>query len=327
MMGRSVLQRLAAALAVLLIVVASSAPAQTFPARALKIIVPFGPGTGSDVLARTLGAKLSQLVGQPVSVENREGAGGLIGVRAVLSAPADGYTLMLAANPFVVSPLLYGKPPYDPLKDFAPVAKLATVPNVLVVNTAVPAQSAAELIAYAKANPGRLNYASSGKGTPSALEMELLKATFGVDIVEVPYKSTAQAMTDLIGGQVGVYYPTLPAALPHLRSGRVRALGIGGQKRAPSVPEVPTMAEALGLPGYDAHTWYGIVVAAGVPADALAKLNAEIAKAMQDPEVKERLATLGAEPASGNAEDFARQMRAEVQKWSKLIQAIGLKLD
>ena len=327
MTGQWLQRHLLVVFALLPITVATSATAQTFPVRPLRIIVPFGAGTGSDVLARTLGTKLSQSLGQPVTVENREGAGGLMGARALLSAPADGYTLMLVANPFVVSPLLYREPPYDPLKDFVPVAKLATVPNLLVVNAAVPVQTAADLIAYAKANPGRLNYASSGKGTPSALEMELLKATFGVDIVEVPYKSTAQAMTDLIGGQVGVYYPTLPAALPHVRTGRVQALGVGGHKRAASLPEVPTMAEALGLPGYDAHTWYGVVVAAGAPAAAVTKLNTEIAKAMQDPALKERLASLGAEPASGNADDFSRQMRAEVQKWSKLIHALGLQLD
>jgi tripartite-type tricarboxylate transporter receptor subunit TctC len=325
--SRALLRRASAALSALLLLASAAAPAQTFPARGLRIVVPFGPGTGSDVLARALGAKLSQLLGQPVTVDNREGAGGLIGARAVLSTRADGYTLLLAANPFVVSPLLYAKPPYDPLKDFAPVAQVASVPNVLVVVPSVPVHTAPELIAYAKANPGRLAYASSGKGTPSALEMELLKATFHVDMLEVPYKSTAQAMTDLIAGQVRVYYPTLPAALPHIRAGRVRALAVGGKARAPSAPELPTMAEALAQPGYEAQTWYGVVVAAGTPLDAVTTLATAIRKALQDDELRKRLEALDAEPASGNTEDFARRMRAEAQKWSKLIQAIGLALE
>lgn len=301
--------------------------ADSFPSRGLRIIVPFGPGSGSDLLARTIGARLSQSLGQPVTVENREGAGGLIGARALLDLPADGYALMMAANPFVVSPLLYDKPPYDAEKDFAPVAKVAMVPNVLVVNSEVPARSMREFIALARSKAGALNYASSGKGTPSQLETELLKATYDIDMVEVPYKSTAQAMTDLIAGQINVYYPTLPAALPHIKSGRVRALAMGGSRRAPSAPEIPTMAEALDAPGYEAHTWYGFVVAAGVPATALQRLRAELARVMQAPEVRERVAAQGADIVSGSGEEFARQIHAESQKWGRLIRKIGLKAD
>jgi len=191
-----------------------AAAADSYPSRPVKIIVPFGPGTGSDVLARTLSAKLSDALGEQVTVENREGAGGLIGAKAVLDAAADGYTLMLAANPFVVNPLLYEKAPYDPVKDFAPVAKIAVVPSVLLVHPTVGPQTMNTLIAQAKAAPGSLFYASSGKGTLSELEMELLKSMYGIDLVEVPYKNTGQAMTELIAGQVQLYYPTLPAALP-----------------------------------------------------------------------------------------------------------------
>ena len=304
-----------------------AAQAQPFPNRALKIVVPFGPGTGSDVLARTIGAQLAEALGQPVVIENREGAGGLIGARAVLGAPADGYALMLAANPFVVSPLLYEQPPYDPLKDFAPVARVTVVPNVLVASNAVPVRTAKELIAYARANPGKLQYASSGVGTPSQLETELLKATFGLDILEVPYKSTAQAMTDVIAGVVSIYYPTLPAALPHIRSGKLHALGIGDVKRSPQAPDVPTLAETLDLPGYEAHTWYGFVVRAGTPADVITRLNVEIARAMRAPDVQQRVTALGGQVISGSPEEFSRQMRAEGSKWAALIRKLGLKVE
>lgn len=303
------------------------AGADAFPTRPIRIIVPFGPGTGSDVLARALSPKLSEALGQPVTVENREGAGGLIGAQAVLTAPADGYTLMLAANPFVVSPLLYEEAPYDPVKDFTPVAKIAVVPNVLIVNPSVKARTMNALIAQAKAAPGSLMYASSGKGTPSELEMELLKSMYGIDLVEVPYKNTGQAMTDLISGQVQLYYPTLPAALPHIRSGRVRAMAVGGLKRSALAPEIPTMAEALGDLDYEAQTWYGFVAAAATPRDIVARLNEEIAKAMQTPEMQDRLTKLGADPAAGDPQAFARQMRNEVQKWSKLIKSIGLRIE
>ena len=304
-----------------------AASADSYPSRPVKIIVPFGPGTGSDVLARTLAAKLSDALGEAFTVENREGAGGLIGAKAVLNAAPDGYTLMLAANPFVVSPLLYENAPYDPVKDFAPIAKIAVVPNVLIVHPTVAPQTMNTLIAQAKAAPGSLFYASSGKGTPSELEMELLKSMYEIDLVEVPYKNTGQAMTDLIAGQVQLYYPTLPVALPHIRSGRVRALAMGGLKRSPLAPDIPTMAEALGDLEYEAQTWYGLVVAAATPRDIVVRLNEEVAKAMQTPEMKDRLAKLGAEPASGDTQAFAKQMRSEVQKWSKLIKRIGLRIE
>ena len=301
--------------------------AQAFPSKPLRIIVPFGPGTGSDVLARAIGDKLSQSIGQPVVIDNRQGAGGLVGAQAIQASPADGYTLMMAANPFVVSPLLYEKPPYDALKDFVPVAKVAEVPNVLIVNAKVPAKTMKELIAYAKSVPGQLNYASSGKGTPSQLEMELLKSTYGMDIVEVPYKNTGEAMTDVIAGQVGLYFPTLPAALPQIKAGRVRALGVGSARRLPSAPEIPTMAEALGAPDYEAHTWYGFVVLANTPPEIVAKLRAEINKAMRTPEVRERVSALGADMVSTSSDEFTQQMRGEISKWTRLIKSIGLKAD
>jgi len=305
----------------------SLAHAQGFPNRPLKIIVPFGPGTGSDVLARTIGERLADSLGQPVVIDNREGAGGVLGAKAALAAKADGHTLMMAANPFVVSPGLYDTPPYDPLNDFLPLLRVAIVPNVVVVGAKLPAQPLKELIALAKASPGQLTYASSGKGTPSELEMELLKSTYGFDMIEVPYKSGAQAIMDVIGGRVAAYYLTLPAALPHIKAGKVRALGVGSAQRAPSAPDIPTMAEALAAPGYEAHTWYGFVAPAGTPREAAARLRADILKAMGTPEVQARAAQLGAEIVTGTPEDFARLMRGEHDKWTRLVKAIGMKAD
>jgi tripartite-type tricarboxylate transporter receptor subunit TctC len=201
------------------------------------------------------------------------------------------------------------------------------VPNVVVVGAKLPAQPLKELIALAKASPGQLTYASSGKGTPSELEMELLKSTYGFDMIEVPYKSGAQAIMDVIGGRVAAYYLTLPAALPHIKAGKVRALGVGSAQRAPSAPDIPTMAEALAAPGYEAHTWYGFVAPAGTPREAAARLRADILKAMGTPEVQARAAQLGAEIVTGTPEDFARLMRGEHDKWTRLVKAIGMKAD
>lgn len=303
------------------------ADAENFPTRGLKIIVPFGPGTGSDVLARAIGASMSESLGQPVTVENREGAGGVIGTRAVLASPADGYTLLLIANVFVVSPLLYEKPPYDPLAQFTPLSKIANVPVVLIANNNAPFRSVKELFAYVKANPGKLSFASSGKGTPSQLEMEYLKATYNLDMTDIPYKNQGQALTDLMGGQVDLYYPTLMAAMPHIKSGRVRALAMGGTRRSNIAPEIPTMAEAMDAPGYEAHTWYGFVVAAGAPAEAVSRLRTEIQKAMQSKDVIERVSALGGEVTWANGEEFAKHMLTESAKWARLIKKIGLKVE
>jgi tripartite-type tricarboxylate transporter receptor subunit TctC len=306
---------------------AATAKAQAFPARPIRIVVPFGPGTGSDVLGRAIGERLAAALGQPVVIENREGAGGLIGAKAVLAAKPDGHTVLMVANPFVVSPSLYDTPPYDPLKDFVPLARVAVVPIVLVVGNEVPVRSVKELIALAKAAPGKLTYASSGKGTPSHLEIELLKSTYGFELTEVPYKTFSQGLLDVVAGRVAAYYITLPAAMPHIKAGKVRGLGIGAAQRVASVPDIPTMAEALGWPGYEAHTWYGFVVPAGTPPEVANRLRGEIVKAMATPEVRERAAALGADIVTGTPEEFARLMRAEHDKWGKLVKAIGLKAE
>lgn len=298
-----------------------------FPARALKIVVPFAPGTGADVLARTLGAKLSEQWRKSVIIENREGAGGLIGARAVLQAPNDGYTLLLAASAFAVSPLLHDPIPYDPLHDFVPVSQLAILPLVLVVHAGAPVSTARELVAYTKARSGQVNYASSGVGTPSELEMELLKSRLGMDIQEVPYKSAVQAMTDLAAGQVLVFYSVLPPILPHIKSGRARALGIASTSRMPQVPGVPTMWEALALPGYEAHVWYGIVVRDGTPLAIVNTLNSAIANVLHRSETKEVVTSMGGEVVTGTPQDFRAYLQRDVEKWSGLVKRLGIKIE
>ena len=311
-----------------LILAASGASAQTqsFPNRPLKIIVPFGPGSGSDVIARSLAQKLSETLRQQVVVENREGAGGVIGTSIAAKSAADGYTLLMAANPFTVAPALYGKPPYDPLKDFMPVAQVATVPNVLLVHPSLPSRTVRELIALAKAKPGTLNYASSGKGTPSQLEMELLKVKLGIDLQEIPYKSTAQAMTDLVGGQLALYYPTLTTGLPQVRAGRLRALAVGSPQRSPAAPDIPTMAEALGS-GFEAQTWYGLVVPAGTPREIVARLSSEITRAMQSYEVATPIRGLGAVISTLGAAEFGAFMQADMAKWHALLRRQGIRIE
>ncbi len=306
----------------------ADAPASAFPSRAIRIVVPFAAGTGSDVVARAIGQKLAEQLGQPVVVENREGAGGLVGAQVVQKAPADGYTLMLAANPFTVGPGMYASPPYDPLRDFQPVAKIADVPIVLCANLDAPFRTLQELIAWAKAHPGKATYGSSGKGTPSQIEMELFKATVGIDVLEVPYKSTAQAMTDTIGGQVTMYPSAMPLALPQLRANKVRPLAIIDAKRTPTLPEVPTMAEAMGMPSYVATPlWYGFVATAGTPPEVIRVLHQQIVRAARTPDVRERLTAQGAQLVDVSNDEFRALMKAEVDKSTRLIKALGMRHD
>ena len=314
-----------AAVALVLASAAAIAQSGPYPNRAIKIIVPYSAGTGSDVLARTIGQNMSEKSRQPVIIENRDGGGSLIGTMAAAKAPADGYTMLIVANPFTIVPAHNTKPPYDPLKDFVPVAKFATIPLVLAGASNLPFSNVKELVAYAKANPGKLSYASSGSGTISQQEMELFKQAAGLDIVEVPYKSTAQAMTDLIGGQIALFPVVVPLALPHLRSGRVRALGLFDTRRSPLLPDVALLAEELRVPGYvPTPVWYGFVAPAGTPREAVATLNAWILGAMQATEVKERLAASGAQPISTTNDQFAADMKAEVEKAALMAKSLGI---
>jgi tripartite-type tricarboxylate transporter receptor subunit TctC len=303
------------------LVFAQSGP---YPNRPIKVVVPYSPGTGSDVLARTLGRVVSEKSGQPVVIENRDGGGSLVGTMVVAKAPADGYTLLIAANPFVIVPSQYVKPPYDPLKDFVPVAKVGIIPLVLAAAPGVPFSNLKELVAYAKANPGKLSYASSGAGTISQQEMELFKQAAGLDIVEVGYKSTAQAMTDTLGGQIALFPVVIPLVMPHLKSARVRALGLFDTQRSPVFPEIPLIGEELGVPGYTpTPVWYGFMAPAGTPREVVATLNGLFHGAMQSAEVKERLAGLGAQVNTPTNEQFAAQLKAEFEKAAKVAKMLG----
>ncbi len=296
-----------------------------FPHKPMRIVVPFAPGTGSDVIARTVGQKITEATRQPVVVENREGGGGIVGTLNVAGSPADGYTLLMVANPFTLVAGTNTKAPYDPLRDFVPVAKVAIVPIVLTVNPALPIRSVKELVAYAKANPGKLSYASSGAGTPSQIEMELFKQAAGIDIVEVPYKSTAQGMTDVIGGQIAMYPAAMPLCLQHVKSARVRAIGLFHTQRSPALPDVPHFAEALGIPGYTATPlWYGFVAKAGVPKEVQARLHELVTEAMKSKEVNDKLVALGAQTITPTNEEFTRDMTAEIEKSARIAKALGI---
>lgn len=317
-----------AALAATRTLPARAQAAGPFPNRGLRIVVPFAAGTGSDVVARSIGQKLAEQLGQSVVAENREGAGGVVGTNAVKQAPADGYTLLMAANPFTLAPATFANAPYDPLREFVPVAKIADVPIVVTVAADSPFRTLRDLIAHAKANPGKLTYGSSGKGTPSQFETELFKQAAGIDILEVPYKNTAQALTDTMSGQVSMYPAAMPLALPHIRAGRARALAIIDRRRAAPLPDVPTMAEAMQMPSFVATPlWYGFVARAGTPPEALARLETEIRRAAQAPEVRERLVGLGAQLVEISRDEFAGEMKAEFEKAARLVKALGIRND
>ncbi len=315
------------ALGASLALVAAWASAQAYPVKPIRIVVPFPPGGATDILARDVAQKLTEAWGQQVIVDNRPGAGGNIGSELVAHSAPDGYTLeMGTVGTHAINASLYAKMPYDHVKDFAPVILVAGVPNVLVVNNAVPANSVAELIAYAKANPGKLNFASSGNGTSIHLSGELFKVMAGVQMTHIPYKGSAPALQDLLGGQVQLMFDNLPPSLPQIKAGKVRALAVTSLTRAPALPDVPTIAES-GLPGFEASSWFGVLAPAGTPPAIVAKLNAEIAKWLATPEAKEKLAKQGANAAGGTPEDFAKHIAAETAKWAKVVKDSGAKID
>ena len=321
----SMLQRWA--VGAVLALLATGAWGQAYPAKPIRLVVPFPAGGTTDILARAVGQKLTEAWGQPVVVDNRPGAGGNIGAELVAKAAPDGYTLLMGTvGTHAINASLYAKMPYDHIKDFAPVILVAGVPNVLVVNPAVPVNSVQELIAYAKANPGRLNFASSGSGTSIHLSGELFKVMAGVQMTHIPYKGSAPALQDLIGGQVQLMFDNLPSALPQIKGGKLRALAVTSATRAAALPDVPTVAEA-GLPGFEASSWFGVLAPAGTPVAIIARLNAEIAKWLASPEAREKLASQGANAAGGSPEDFAKHIAAETAKWQKVVKESGAKVD
>jgi len=297
-----------------------------YPHKPIRMIVPYPPGGPTDVLGRIVAQKLSESLGQQVVVENRPGASGMIGAELVAKAAPDGYTLLTNASIHVINPSLYPKMNFDALRDFAPVSLIAQVPLILVVNPGLPVKSVQELIALGKAEPNRLNFGSSGNAAAPHLAGESFKIATGIQMQHVPYKGSAPALTDLIGGQVQLIFDSMPSAMPHVKSGKIRALAVTTAKRSPTVPDLPTIAES-GVPGFDISTWYGVWAPAGTPKDIVNKVSAEIAKALQQPAVRERLAALGAEPVGNTPEEFAAYCQSELAKWSKIVRESGARAD
>lgn len=316
-----------ALMALVLVSLVGQAAHAGFPDRGIKLVVPFPAGGSNDVVARLLGAKLQELWGQPVVIDNRAGGGGNIGAEAVARSPADGYTLLLAApGPLAVNQSLYAQLPFNPAQDFAPVALIASVPIVLAVNPSVKAKTVAELIALAKESPGKLNFGSSGYGSTNHLAGELLKTRAGIDIVHVPYRGAAPAMNDLIGGQIPMMFDNMPAIRPQVTGGTIRAIAVAGNTRSPLFPELPTMVEA-GVPGFEASSWFGLVAPAKTPPDVMKILINSVAKIMKDPEVVKRLADVGAEPGGLSGDAFGAFLRSESEKWGQVVKTAGVKVE
>jgi tripartite-type tricarboxylate transporter receptor subunit TctC len=323
------LVRLAVGVAVLAVLHALPAPAaaDTYPTKPIKLVVPFPAGGATDIIARVVAQKAHEAWRQPVIVDNRPGAGGNIGADLVAKSPADGYTLLMGTvGTHAINSSLYSKMPYDHLKDFQAVTLVATVPNVLVVHPSVPAKSVKDLIALAKAKPGQLNFASTGNGTSIHLCGELFKTMASVDIVHIPYKGSAPALTDLLGGQVNLMFDNLPPSMPHIKAGKLRPLAVTTAKRASALPDVPTMAEA-GVPGFEAFAWFGLFAPAGAPKEIVAKWVAEVQKALKQPEVQEKLAGQGADPVGSTSEEYTAFVKAETTKWAAVVKKSGAKLD
>ena len=318
----------ARALAAALLVVAAPVVLgqAAYPTRPVRLVVPFPAGGTTDILARAAAQKLSEAWGQQVIVDNRPGAAGNIGAELVAKSAPDGYTLLMGTvGTHAINASLYAKMPYDQVKDFAPVILVAGVPNVLVVNPQLPVNTVAELIAYAKANPGKLNFASSGSGTSIHLSGELFKTMTGVQMTHVPYKGSAPALTDLMGGQVQLMFDNLPSSLAFIKAGKLRAIAVTSTTRAAALPDTPAVADTV--PGFEASSWFGILAPAGTPREIVAKINGEISKWLASPDAKEKLAAQGADVAGGTPEDFAKHIQTETAKWAKVVKESGAKVD
>src|SRR5581483_8082576 len=301
--------------------------AQPYPSKPIRLIVPFGTGGSNDIVARLLAPKLSETLGQPVVVENRPGAGGMVGTDAVVKSAPDGYTLMIGATSTIAANVgLYPKRNFDPVRDLTPLTEIADGAVLMAVPASSPAKTVKEFVELARTSPGKLNYGTSGKGSSMHLMGELFKMTAHVDMVHVPYKAGGPAIADLATDRVQLVYSDLAALLPFVRSGQVRALAVTTPKRSALLPDLPTMAEA-GLPGCEATSWYGILGPAGLPRDITMKLNGELARIVHSPDTKERFATLGTEPVTGTPEQFAQFIQAEVKKWSAVSKAAGVELE
>jgi tripartite-type tricarboxylate transporter receptor subunit TctC len=319
-------RRLAGAL-LLVLLVPAGAGAQEYPDRPVRLVVPFPPGGGADILARTVMPRVAQALGKPIVIENKPGAGGNVGAEYVAKAAPDGYTLLYGTNgTHAINASLYRNLRFDPVRDFVPVSRMTTIAAMLIVNPQFPPKSVSELIRYAKANPGKVNFASAGNGTTSHLAGELFKTMAEIDIVHVPYRGGALAVTDLIGGQVQMMIDVMPNALPLARDGRARGLAVAGAARHPGAPEYPTIAES-GLPGFEASAWDGIFVPAGTPAPIVARLNAAVREALEDPQIAEALRARGAQPMPNSPEAFARHIAESAEQWARAVRASGARID
>lgn len=314
---------LAAALAAL----PMAASAQGYPSKPIRFVVPYPPGGPLDTISRLLGQKVAEGMNQPVIVENKPGAGGNIGADFVAKSLADGHTILMGAvATHAINPTLYAKIPYDPVRDFAPITQVASTPNVLVVNPSLPVASVAELITYAKANPGKLNFGSGSTGSAGHLAGELFNSLAGVKMAHIPYKGAAPAMQDLIGGQIHLMFDNLASSLTQVRAGRVKALAVTTARRSSLAPELPTVAES-GLAGFDISTWFGIFAPAGTPREAVARLHSEFTRALAAPDVREKMLNMGAEPVGNTPAEFATFIRAEAEKYARVIKASGARVD
>ena len=329
-MTPSFTQRRLALLTIAATAAALSAPAlslaqQAYPSKPVRLVVPFAAGGTTSILARLLADRMAQGLGQPIVVDNRPGAGGNVGMEHVARSEPDGYTLLMGPIGMAINPALYAKMPFDPIKDLAPIGRYAGVPNLLVVHPAVPAKNVRELVDYAKAHPGKLNYASNGNGTSSHLAAEMLKSAAGIDISHVPYKGGGPAMQDLIGGQVHMLFDQIPAVLPQVEGGRVRALGVSSLQRSATAKDIPAISETL--PGFDMTVWFGFLAPANTPQDIVKKLNHEMLKAIQVPDFQVQLAKMGVTPMPSSPEEFRTFIASETLRWAQVVKSSGAKID
>ena len=298
-----------------------------YPTKPIHIVVPSAPGDGSDLTARLISDQLSSALGQPIVIDNKLGAGGVVGTEFAARQPADGYTLIMAnAGSHAINAALYSKLSYDPAKDFTAVALVAVSPNMMSVNPSLPVKSIGEFIAYAKAHPGEINYASGGNGSSAHLSAELFKSMAGISMNHVPYKGSTPALTDLIGGQVQVMIGNLPPMLPHVKAGKLRALGVTTSKRYPGLPDVPTVAES-GLRGFETVAWFGLFAPAGTPREIVVRLNREVNAIIAKPEIRDRLLGIGMEPSPGTSEEYATRQASDIAKWKKVVAESGARID
>ena len=312
--------------AVLLFALLSSAQAQTYPAKPIRLVVPFPPGGPTDILGRAIGAKLAEAMGQPVLIDNRGGAGGGLGADNVAKSPPDGYTILLGTTgTHTINPNLYSKLPYDPIKDFVAVTLVVKYINILVVNPNVPVKSVAELIALAKQKPGEVTFGSAGNGSSNHLSGEMLATMTGVKMQHVPYKGSGPALNDVIAGQLTFMFDQYSTVAPNVKAGKLRAIGVAIPKRHALLPEVPTVAESV--PGFEVSAWYGVFVSAGTPRDIVNRLNTEFSKIMKLPDIHERMTTLGWDPVTNTPEQFSAQIKAELATWADVVRKSGARID